>query len=122
MFCLACTGLNGTDKLQIPVIDISDPDDQTADDLVAAVANSGFVFIRSLGTGFDADLIDDIFGLVLLSKILQLYLATLFHRAKVWIQSRKFFHSPKEEKAECSMGTNVLSHFPVVTVHLKPCF
>ena len=60
---------NGSDKLQIPTIDIRNSNDQTAEDLVAAIANSGFVFIRGAGTGFDAGVIANIFELVLLSML-----------------------------------------------------
>ena len=63
---------NGSGKLQIPIIDIHDPSDQTADELVGAIANSGFVFIRGPGTGFDAEVIANIFDLVLLSMSLHL--------------------------------------------------
>ena len=56
---------NGSDKIQIPIIDIRDSSDQTADELVEAIANSGFVFIRGAGTGFDAEVISNIFEIVL---------------------------------------------------------
>ena len=60
---------NGSGKFQIPVIDILNSNDQTADELVTAFANSGFVFIRGPGTGFDAEVIANIFELVLLSMV-----------------------------------------------------
>ena len=62
---------NGSGKLQIPIIDVRNSSDETADELVAAIANSGFVFIRGPGTGFDAEVIANIFELVLQSMSLQ---------------------------------------------------
>ena len=51
--------------LQIPVIDISDADaDDTADQLVDAVARYGFAFVRGEGIGFTKAILDNTFELV----------------------------------------------------------
>lgn len=52
-------------SLQIPVIDISDAGaEDTAEQLVDAVARYGFVFVRGVGTGFTKSILDDAFELV----------------------------------------------------------
>lgn len=52
-------------SLQIPVINISDADTQdTAEQLVDAVARYGFVFVRGVGTGFTKSILDNVFELV----------------------------------------------------------
>ncbi|MCJ1247746.1 hypothetical protein MMC30_004961 [Trapelia coarctata] len=71
----------GQETSPIPVIDISEPSDQTGHELVDAAARYGFVFIKSKSVGFTADVIDQMFAL-----------------------SRKFFHSPDEEKESCRIG------------------
>ncbi len=48
----------------IPVIDISNEDQQTGDELVDAVAKWGFVFIRGEGLGFTSRDIETAFQLV----------------------------------------------------------
>ena len=50
--------------LQIPVIDISVSDAETASRLADAVADHGFVFIRGNGLGFTSHILDDMFALV----------------------------------------------------------
>jgi hypothetical protein len=49
---------------QIPVIDISNGNDQTAHDLVDAATRYGFVFIKSKGLGFSVEIVDRMFELV----------------------------------------------------------
>ena len=52
-------------SLQIPVIDISDAaSEDTADQLVDAVARYGFVYVRGEGIGFTKHIIDNAFKLV----------------------------------------------------------
>ena len=52
-------------SLQIPVIDISDADaEETADQLVDAVARYGFAFVRGEGIGFTKPVLDNAFELV----------------------------------------------------------
>ena len=52
-------------SLQIPVIDISDADaEDTADQLVYAVARYGFAFVRGEGTAFTKPVLDNAFELV----------------------------------------------------------
>lgn len=52
-------------SLQIPVIDISDAaSEDTADQLVDAVARYGFVYVRGEGIGFTKRVIDNAFELV----------------------------------------------------------
>lgn len=49
---------------QIPVIDISQYNVQTADVLVSAVARYGFVFVKGQALGFTSGILDDIFNRV----------------------------------------------------------
>ena len=52
-------------SLQIPVIDISDADaEETANQLVDAVARYGFAFVRGEGIGFTKPVLDNAFELV----------------------------------------------------------
>ena len=52
-------------SLQIPVIDISDTHaEDTADQLVDAVARYGFAFVRGEGIGFTKPVLDNAFELV----------------------------------------------------------
>ena len=52
-------------SLRIPVIDISDADaEDTADQLVDAVARYGFAFVRGEGIGFTKPVLDNAFELV----------------------------------------------------------
>ena len=65
---------------QIPVIDLHHFDEKIGDQLVDAVSKWGFAFIRNHDVGFEPEIVDQAFGL-----------------------SRKFFASPREEKAACSI-------------------
>ena len=54
-------------SLQIPIIDISDADadaEETADQLVDAVARFGFAFVRGEGISFTKPVLDNAFELV----------------------------------------------------------
>ena len=52
-------------NLQIPVIHISSVDaEDTAEQLVDAVARFGFVFVRGVGIGFTKSILDNAFELV----------------------------------------------------------
>ena len=56
---------NNVSSLRIPVIDISDADaEDTADQLVDAVARYGFAFVRGEGIGFTKPVLDNAFELV----------------------------------------------------------
>ena len=56
-------------SLQIPVIDISDAaSEDTADQLVDAVARYGFVYIRGEGISFTKPIIDNAFELVRMER------------------------------------------------------
>ena len=50
--------------LHIPVIDLSNATEHTGDDLVKATSQWGFVFIRSIGSGFTPDTVNRTFDLV----------------------------------------------------------
>jgi hypothetical protein len=50
--------------IEIPVIDISQPDKACADALVSAAASYGFVFIKLIGSGITTDEIDKMFQIV----------------------------------------------------------
>lgn len=60
----------------IPIIDISNANAQTGDDLVNAVTEWGFVYIRGIGVGFTKETIDRMFQLV---------------RSRVWSECGTFF-------------------------------
>lgn len=69
-YCIAFT-LTSIDKTNmhttspnIPVIDISQEDTQTADQLVAAAAQHGFMFVKGQRLGFTSHVLDDAFDLV----------------------------------------------------------
>ncbi|KAH8769387.1 oxidoreductase-like protein [Hyaloscypha sp. PMI_1271] len=68
---------------QIPVIDLSGPEQTVATKLVNAAATYGFVYIKSLGKDIPVEAIDSIFAL-----------------------SKKFFSSPIEEKERCKIQEN----------------
>ncbi len=52
------------DVLRIPVMDLSHGTAQIGDLLVNAVSEWGFVFVRSVGSGFTPEVIDRTFELV----------------------------------------------------------
>jgi len=54
----------GQETSPIPVIDISEPSEQTGHDLVDAAARYGFIFIKSKSVGISADVINQMFALV----------------------------------------------------------
>ncbi len=57
---------NNGSNLEIPLIDLSREDLQTADLLVEALAKYGFAFVRGQGLGFDSEILNDMFDLVIL--------------------------------------------------------
>ena len=58
---------NGHTSLShIPIIDISNPDQDTPAKLVDAAATYGFVYIKSVGLDFTHDIVDHVFALVCL--------------------------------------------------------
>lgn len=72
------------EQAQIPILDSLDFDQKNGRQLVEAVSQWGFVFVRNQGTGFGPDLLDQTFDL-----------------------AHKFFASPREEKAKCAITANV---------------
>ena len=54
---------NHTNHAEIPVIDISKPDEQVSDDLIAAVVQWGFVYVHG-EIGFTSEIIDEMFEIV----------------------------------------------------------
>lgn len=56
--------LANEEAVRIPVIDISTANTQTGDELVNAVVQYGFVFVKSKGVGFTKQIIDEMFQLV----------------------------------------------------------
>ena len=56
-------------QVQLPVIDLSNPDPKTADELVSAAATYGFVFIKSNGTDMIPKGVDKTFELVRCTSI-----------------------------------------------------
>lgn len=59
-------------SLQIPVIDIAQCNAQTADRLLEAVADNGFVFVRAQGLNFTSNVLDKVFDLVRLHFLIKL--------------------------------------------------
>jgi isopenicillin N synthase-like dioxygenase len=49
------------ETIDIPVIDISNAQSQTGEQIVNAVVKWGFVFIKAHGSGFTPEIIDNIF-------------------------------------------------------------
>ena len=58
---------------QIPVIALSGANAQTADQLVKAVAEYGFVFVKGEGLGFTAQILNDTFALVSLEHTISIH-------------------------------------------------
>lgn len=100
----------GQETSPIPVIDISEPSEQTARELLDAATDYGFVFIKSKDVGFNADVIDHMFALVCQcpSNTHSCSSEIPSNGGANPIQSRKFFHSPEEEKEPCRIGVDVL--------------
>ncbi|KAJ4339851.1 hypothetical protein N0V95_007662 [Ascochyta clinopodiicola] len=71
------------DSDSIPVIDISNPSDETARQVLDAASTHGFLFIKNDGVTIPPKDIDDMFKL-----------------------SREFFHSPKEQKSEYAIHSD----------------
>lgn len=57
-------GSPNDEMLHIPVLDLSNDTAQIGDLLVDAVSKWGFVFIRSVGSGFTPEIIDRTFEMV----------------------------------------------------------
>ncbi|KAL2048107.1 hypothetical protein N7G274_000018 [Stereocaulon virgatum] len=76
-------GPSNSTTAQIPVIDLSEADAQTADQLVKAVAEYGFVFVKGEEMDFTAQILNDTFAL-----------------------SKAFFASPVEEKEKGGIQAN----------------
>lgn len=55
---------NNHNAISIPVIDVSQITEETGHDLVEAVIQHGFVFIKSSGLGLDAARIEQAFEIV----------------------------------------------------------
>ena len=53
-----------TSDLQIPIIDVSRIDSGTGSQLINAMAQYGFVFVKGRNTGFTSETIDHAFSLV----------------------------------------------------------
>lgn len=56
--------LSSQEAINIPVIDILNADAQIGEQLVKAVVQWGFVFIKAHGSGFTSDIIDNMFQIV----------------------------------------------------------
>lgn len=68
------TSTNGGTDAQIPIIDISTPNDAVAAELLAAASNYGFVFIKNNETVISSQSISEMFAMVICSRIHQLWL------------------------------------------------
>ncbi|KAL2011534.1 hypothetical protein VTN00DRAFT_4252 [Thermoascus crustaceus] len=70
--------------IELPVIDISNPHDLSVGKaMIDAAAKFGFFYVNSAGSDFTAEDVEGMFGL-----------------------SKKFFSSPREEKASCKISPN----------------
>jgi isopenicillin N synthase-like dioxygenase len=76
--------ISNGDIVQIPVINISEPNESVGDALIDAASKHGFIYVESKGTGFTAEYVDRAFEL-----------------------SKLFFDSPREEKAGCMITEDV---------------
>ena len=94
---------NGHDTLHIPVIDISKSNEQTGCDLVDAVVQYGFVFIKSSGPGLDAETIKQMFYIVSSDSASDRDVSTTL----MCLKSQQFFQCPQEEKQKFRMEKNV---------------
>lgn len=56
--------LSSHEAVNIPVIDISNAHTQIGEQLIDAVVQWGFVFIKAHGSGFSSDIIDNMFQIV----------------------------------------------------------
>lgn len=56
--------LSNQEAIKIPVIDILNANTQTGEQLINAVVQWGFVFIKAHGSGFTSDIIDNMFQIV----------------------------------------------------------
>ena len=55
---------NGESSIHLPIIDISGPTDETAEEIMNAAAEYGFFYIRSRHLEIDAKTVNGIFGIV----------------------------------------------------------
>ncbi|KAJ6261864.1 hypothetical protein Dda_2663 [Drechslerella dactyloides] len=85
--CAMATEAAPPQTAQIPVINVSKIDASTADKLVDAAATFGFVFIELETTNIDYNDVQRMFEL-----------------------SKKFFASPRSEKAKCAISENVFGN------------
>ena len=115
--------IQGNDSsLRIPVIDISKASAAgTADQLVDAIAQYGFVFVRGKGIGFTRQIIDDAFALVrsrsFLSRqtILTLWIVTKLLLVKHRRERKMCYPSQRE-----SPSVGIFSvHEPVSHIQLE---
>lgn len=67
---------------QIPVIDLSGPENDVAQQLVDAAATYGFVYVRSLGKDIPVAAIDNMFALVIFPKSSGLYTLLILYSPK----------------------------------------
>ena len=58
------SNLDAIEYLDIPVIDLSNENVQTADHLVEAFIQYGFAFVHGRGLGFTSQIMDDLFEVV----------------------------------------------------------
>jgi hypothetical protein len=56
--------ISNGDIVQIPVINISEPNESVGDALIDAASKHGFLYVESKGTGFTAEYVDRAFELV----------------------------------------------------------
>ncbi|KAL1980153.1 hypothetical protein VTN96DRAFT_4584 [Rasamsonia emersonii] len=78
------TGPTTTSPIQLPIIDISNPDDPVVGKaMLDAAIKYGFFYVDGRGSDFSAEEVERIFEL-----------------------SKKFFASPREEKASCTIRTD----------------
>lgn len=90
------------DNAQIPIINISEPNESVGDALIDAASKYGFIYVESKGTGFTAEHVDRAFELVSTSSK-----PCLPYAVPDISQSKLFFDSPREEKAECMIAEDV---------------
>ncbi len=88
-----------TESIEIPVIDISNPTDEIARQVLDAASTHGFLFIKNDGVAIPPQDIDEMFKLVS-----RRWMTNSIHSNHS--QSKDFFGSPEEHKAEYAIHSD----------------
>ena len=114
--------LSTQEVINIPVIDILNADIQTGEQLVNAVVQWGFVFIKAHGSGFTSDIINNMFQIVSLRHLASLLDMRKILSINLYHQSGDFFQSALEDKKSHSITENVRLDRPYFSSFPPPPF